>query len=330
VEALGALLEKNPNIGIVRDELTGWLRTMERPENGNARAFYLESWEGTGSTFQIDRIGRGHLLIDHPTIHVLGGIQPGPVKAFLRMVARGEEADDGMISRFQILFWPDTGGLWRNIDRWPDTQAKSRAFEIFRRLDSLDPASIGAEPGTDDGPPFLRFEMAAQELFNEWRERLENQKLRSPDENPLVEAHLAKYRKLMPALSLLFHLANLGAGKAPLVQLGIAELAVKWCSVLEAHARRVYACVTEPAIDSAKSLADKLKEGALTDPFTFRDVYHRGWTGLEDALSVRRAVGVLEDLGWVRVIEINKTGGAPREDIYIHPKVPRKKSGYGP
>jgi putative DNA primase/helicase len=324
-EKLGELLASNPNgIGIVRDELTGWLRRLEEPEQGTARSFFLEAYEGLGDNFQYDRIGRGHILIPHCTVSVLGGIQPGPLRAFLRLVAEYGKADDGLISRFSVSVWPDQGG-WKNVDRWPDTAAKNKAIIVFDRLDSGDPVQLGAMPDPEGGPPTFRFAYPAQDLFDSWRETLENTKLRTPDENPLVESHLAKYRKLMPALALLFHLAETadGRGSGP-VSLQAAELAVKWCDLLEAHARRIYACVTDGDVEPARALANKIKAGALPSPFAYCDVYHRGWSGLDDAKSARSAVALLEERGWVRVVRTQQTGGGPREDIYIHPKLPRK------
>jgi putative DNA primase/helicase len=326
VESLGELLRDNPNgIAVVRDELTGWLRSLEKPDQGTAKSFYLEAWEGNGAVFQYDRIGRGHIIVPNSVVVVLGGIQPGPLRSFLRVVARGEEADDGLISRFQLFVWPDTAGEWKNVDRWPDTPAKNRAFEVFRSLNTLDPIKAGAVLSDDGGPPALRFSSPAQDLFDSWRDTLENEKLRAPDENSLIESHLAKYRKLMPALAMLFHLAAIADGRegGP-VSLASAELAVRWCALLEAHARRIYSCVVEPDLESARVLAEKIKDGALPSPFQAREVYRHGWSGLDDPHAARRAVGILQDLGWVRSVEISQTGGAPREDIHIHPKLPRK------
>jgi putative DNA primase/helicase len=324
VEKLGELLAANPNIGIVRDELTGWLRTLEKPEQGSARSFYLEAYEGLSDNFQYDRIGRGHILIPHVTVSVLGGIQPGPMRAFLRLVAEHGKADDGLISRFSLAVWPDKT-KWRNIDRWPETTAKNRAFEVFKRLDSLDPVKAGAMPEPEGGPPSFRFLSPAQDVCDTWREALENEKLRSPDESPLIESHLAKYRKLMPALALLFHLAEIVDGQASgLVSLASAELAVKWCDFLEAHARRIYSCVMDADTEPARALSERIKAGALPSPFQTRDIYRRGWSGLDDPHAARRAVGILQDLGWLRIVDIPQTGGAPREDIHIHPKLPRK------
>ena len=79
---------------------------------------------------------------------------------------------------------------------------KNRAYTIFKYLDDLDPKEIDAQADDDGGPPFLRFELEAQDLFDGWRTALEA-KVRAPELNPLIESHLAKYRSLMPSLALL-------------------------------------------------------------------------------------------------------------------------------
>jgi putative DNA primase/helicase len=309
---------------IVRDELTGWIRGLEKPDRQTDRAFYLEAWNGNGQRFYCDRIGRGTTVIPHPCVSILGGMQPGPLIKLVRWVARGEEADDGLISRFQLLVWPDPAGAWRNVDEWPDSIAKNRAYAIFKALESLDPSLIGANGDEDGGPPYLRFSPEAQDVFNCWRERLEA-KVRAPDLNPLVESHLAKYRSLMPSLALLFHLVDVvdGAPSGP-VSVEAARRAVEWCDFLEEHARRVYDCVTTPDLEAPSALAEKIKDGALPSPFTPRDVYRRCWAKLDSREAVHRAVAVLEDHGWLRSVETRETGGAPRVDIYIHPRLPRK------
>jgi len=49
VEKLGVILNQNPRgILLFRDELTGWLRTLDREGHENDRAFYLEAWNGNG------------------------------------------------------------------------------------------------------------------------------------------------------------------------------------------------------------------------------------------------------------------------------------------
>jgi hypothetical protein len=96
VEKLGELLNQNPNgLLLFRDELTGWLRTLDREGHENDRAFYLESWNGSGS-YTYDRIGRGTLSVESACISILGGIQPGPLNDYLASTLMGGAGADGL------------------------------------------------------------------------------------------------------------------------------------------------------------------------------------------------------------------------------------------
>jgi hypothetical protein len=171
-------------------------------------------------------------------------------------------ADDGLIQRFQLAVWPDAPPTWRNVDTWPDSAAKHRAAEVFRRLDQLDVAQLGAERD-GDSLPFLRFDSDAQGLFDVWRGELE-QRLRSGSEHPAIKAHLAKYRSLVPSLALICHLADGGAGSVP--QEAMARAAA-WAEYLEGHAQRIYRSVTQVQVEAARRLAAKLLGGELPTPF---------------------------------------------------------------
>jgi len=169
VEKLGELLNLNPNgLLLFRDELAGFLRTMEREGHENDRAFYCEAWNGSGS-YTYDRIGRGTLHIEAACMSLLGGIQPGPLVAYLRE-AFGDGGDDGLIQRFQLMVYPDVAAEWRNVDRWPDTDARRRVVDLFQRLDRLAPSDVAAHDGASpEERPFLRFTPEAQEQFDSWR-----------------------------------------------------------------------------------------------------------------------------------------------------------------
>ncbi len=63
VEKLGELLNQNTNgLLLFRDELVGFLRTLEREGHQNDQSFYCEAWDGDKS-YRYDRIGRGTLHI---------------------------------------------------------------------------------------------------------------------------------------------------------------------------------------------------------------------------------------------------------------------------
>lgn len=319
VEKLGELLNQNPNGMIVfRDELSGWLRSLDKDGQEGARSFYLEAWNGNGR-YTFDRIGRGTLDIEAAAVSIIGAIQPGPLQAYLRDAVRGGGGDDGLLQRFQLAVWPDCSAEWRNVDRWPDSQARGAAWEIFQRLDRQTADDFGAERDQFDTSeiPFLKFSpLTAQDNFDHWRAGLEH-RLRNGKEHPAIEAHLAKYRKLVPALALLIHLADTRGG---LIGDEPLDKAIRWATYLESHARRLYGAAVKPDVSAAKALAQKIIAGELGEQFTLRDVYRQGWSGLSDREDAQQAADVLLDFDWLRTIE-QPTGGRSRTIHVINPKI---------
>ena len=323
MEKLGELLSENPDgLTVFRDELTGFLRTLDRQGHEGDRGFYLESWNGSGG-YTFDRIGRGTTYIPNMCLALFGTIQPGPLAKYLRGSISGEEAD-GFVPRFQILVYPDPSKQFVNVDRWPDTEAKNAAYGIFKAIDELDPAAIGCETDDDAGIPYVRFSEDAQVFFDEWRTELEV-RLRSGSLSNVMACHLAKYRSLMPALALIFHLVNAkGQPRGSKVSLSDAESSAAWCDFMESHARRVYQAATDGDPTDAIRLAEKIKE-SLSNPFKIGDVQRKGWAGLGTNEEVRKAIGILEDRGWVRVVEVpirrSYGRGRPSEQVWVNPKV---------
>jgi hypothetical protein len=315
VEKLGELLRDNPRgLMVFRDELVGWLRGLDREGQESGRAFYLEAWSGTGR-FTYDRIGRGTIEIESATVSVMGGIQPGPLDAYLRAATRGAGGDDGLLQRLQVVVWPDVRTEWRNVDRWPDSKARNTAFDVFASLDALIPHSLGAD--TDGHIPALRFDPEAQEIFDDWRSALEA-RLRDPEteEPEAFISHLAKYRSLLPSIALLYHLTDGTPGPVTPQAVAAAEA---WCAYLEEHARRVYWSARAPELRAARELERRLRRGDITEPFTARDVYRNEWRAL-DRETVDRALDYLETLGRLRS-EVLESGGRPKTVWYVHPAV---------
>ena len=202
-EKLHEIMGENPaGVLLVRDELTGWLSTLERQGREGERAFCLEAWNGDKS-FTIDRIGRGSIHIPACCLSILGGIQPGRLRSYLADALEDGPANDGLIQRFQILVWPDVNRDFQQIDRPPDREAEERAAKVFETLAEL----------SADEPRRLAFSAEAQELFFAWLGELES-KVRGDDLHPALVSHLAKYRSLMPSLALLFQCSDWAAGSA--------------------------------------------------------------------------------------------------------------------
>jgi putative DNA primase/helicase len=330
IEKLGVLLGENPNgLLVLRDELVGFLRGFDRQGHEQDRCFYLEGWNGTGP-FTWDRLGRGTVHIPAVCVSLFGSIQPGPLARYLRGAICGDEAD-GFIPRFQVIVYPDPRGKFVNHDRWPDAKAKNEAYEVFRAIDRIDAAAKGAATDKDGGLPYVRFDDAAQEFFDAWRAELED-RVRMGTLGAVMEAHLSKYRSLMPSLALQFHLVDRAAAPAlGRVPIGPAMAAAAWCELLEVHALRVYHSASEGGTEGAMLLAERIKR-SVPNPFRpAEDVARKGWAGLSTAEEVWQAVGILEDRGWVKVVEVpsgDPAGrGRPKKLVYINPMVTSSNGG---
>jgi len=147
--------------------------------------------------------------------------------------------------------WPDTQPGWKYVDRRPNEDAEQKAARVYRKLLELDPAA----------PAIFRFASDAQRLFVAYLGDLET-KVRADQLHPAIISHLSKYRKLMPALALLFELADwaAGEGEAGSVSLQHAQQAAQFCDYLESQAKRVYSCITTPQLRAARELGGKIKD----------------------------------------------------------------------
>jgi hypothetical protein len=307
MEKIGELLNANPR-GLVqfRDELAGWLASLDREGREGDRAFWLECWNGTGS-FTTDRIGRGTVRIEACAMSILGGMQPGKLGEYVRGAVRGGFADDGLIQRFQLAVYPDLPSTWTYTDRAPDATAERQAWETFKRLRNLDPDSIGAERAEWCDVPFLRFDDEAQELFVEWFSAHMTH-LRTGEEPAWMESHLAKYPGLVGRLALVLHLAD---GHTGTVAADTLARALNWCEYLTGHARRIYAPATDSGLTGAHLILKRRAD--IGDTFTARDIYRRGWAGLADAETVEAALDVLVEYRHLTTVpaEPGAMGGRP-------------------
>lgn len=308
-EKLGEILSANPDgVLSVRDEIRGLLMSLSREEAAPARAFYLQAWSGGAYTF--DRIGRGTVTVDDARLSIIGGIQPGPLAELVRQARRGD-ADDGMIERF-LISWPDSPGEWREVDRWPDSNAKRQAWQAFERLDSLTVDALRAEVENDShgeprGLPFLRFDDEAREVFGEWRQEFERIIRAASGEG--LEGALSKFRHHVPALALALHVIDGGTGPVTLQPM---LRALSLGEYFESHARRLHSSGRRMTVRAARTIIEKARTGSLPDPFTARDVYRNQWAGLAERPAVADALDLLAAHGWVTETSLD-TGGRPTE-----------------
>lgn len=321
VEKLGEILEANTwGTLSYRDELHGLLCSMDRQGQEGARSFYLTSYDGNQS-HTVDRIIRGTRRIPRVCLAMLGGMQSGKLQSYVREAVAGGAGDDGLLQRFGLAVWPDISREFQRVDQWPDAQAKQAAWAVFERLNHLQPAS-------DTDPQEWRFTPEAQALYWEWSVPFENE-LRGEELHPALVSHLSKYRKLVPALALIFALVDTPDG-GNVIHVPELVRALAWSDFLRTHAERMYAAALIPETGGAKHLLDKIQAGKLCDgdgvlleSFEPWKVAVKHWAGLGKPEDVRKAANLLADYGWLarELIPTGATGGRPSERYLLHPKL---------
>ncbi len=323
-EALGVILADNPNgVMVFRDELVSLLKTLDREDNAAARGFYLTAWSGV-SGYTFDRIMRGVTHIDAACLSLLGSTQPGKLAAYVGRALGGGEGDDGMMQRFSLLVWPDDDAPFVEVDRYPDSAAKEAAFNAVVRLDALTPEQVGSERGEFDTLPFLRLDEGAGTAFASWHADLEG-RLRSGDLHAAMASHLSKFKKLVPALALINHLADGGTGA---VTEAAMRRALRFAAYLESHALRAYGSGRQAEVAAAKAILSRIRRGDLPAEFTARDVLRHEWSNLSDPDQVKGGLDMLDDLGWVRSRR-QDTGGRPKMLFTPHPRAAQRSDAGG-
>ena len=98
-----------------------------------------------------------------------------------------------------------------------------------------------------------------------------------------------------------------------------------WCDYHESHACRIYSCITTPQMRAAQLLAEKIRKRQIAAGglFSCRDVYLKGWSGLDTPELARMAAEVLQDAGWICDVnaEPGALGGRPSTRYQVNPRV---------
>ncbi|CAM8665741.1 CBS_pair_CorC_HlyC_assoc domain containing protein [Comamonadaceae bacterium] len=321
VEKLGEVLQVNPwGLLTYRDELYSLLTSLDKPGQEGSRGFYLQAYDGN-QAYKFSRIGRGTTFIERVCLAMLGGTQPGKIQQYVRDAVAGGTGDDGLLQRFGLTVWPDVASEFKYVDQFPDTLAKQAAWEIYERLAKLQPANQAE-------PVVWRFSPEAQALFVEWLVPFENE-IRGDALHPAMVSHLAKYRKLIPALALIFALIDT-PDSGGIVHKTELMRALAMGEYLRSHANRLYAAAVVPETTSAANLLAKLKsgkllnkDGVIADNFTPRQVAIKHWAGLGTPEAVRKAANVLVEFDYLRREVVQSSDpmgrGRPSDRYLINP-----------
>lgn len=197
-EAINASLEVNPRgLLMFRDELNGWINSLNQYRKGSDLEFWLSVW--SNQSVKVNRIGRDSLYIRKPFVSVIGGIQPAILNGF----ATDGRSDNGFLAR--ILFaWPDEMKKPYESNISPDPTV----FEEYRRII----ANLHKLPHNFDeeghGEPILiTLTEKARKAYSHWYK--DNTDLINAEESDTVKSILGKMESYLLRLALILSLADL-------------------------------------------------------------------------------------------------------------------------
>ncbi len=294
-----------------RDELSGWLASMDRYNGGGDRPFWLEAFGGR--SYAVDRKNRPEpVIVDHLSIAVLGGTQPDKLD---RLLVKSD--DYGLLSRFLVAY-PAPPPLRR-----PTTTLDALTLQnAFDRLRALDP--VMGDEGTRH-PHFLHLEEDAQDVLQEFRQQCRDWE---GEASGLMKSHIGKLPGLaVRAATVLALLDYAMDGSTPVTLISAGHLGRACHYVgehMRKHAHRAYGAASMPhEVRGASRIAGIIKAEALRRTGT-REIQRRGLVGLQSAREIAPAFAVLEGAGWIALIP--GTGpGRPARVYAVNPKVEAMK-----
>jgi hypothetical protein len=286
VEAVAQVLDENPRgLALVRDELSGWAQSLDayRSGKGGDRQFYLSVW--SGAALSVDRKKQDRLVIlDRPFLAITGALPPDTVRSLLH----DDRRDDGFIDR--ILFaYPDA----RPPVHWSEDTVASATVDavnsIFERLYGLLMA-LGC-------PTRVRMDGAAKDLWVEWYERHQSERLD-------VEENLWGVWAKMPIqaarLILISHLTRWAVGEAPSLEVADDVSVARGTALAEyfkSHARRVWGLLAERPADRVTRRVEEWLRRRKKPGIRPRDVERAGVPDIADAAEAREILGKLAATG---------------------------------
>jgi hypothetical protein len=324
---LAQFLAENPN-GILqtRDELTGWLKSLEADYDLNARSFILELSKGAISYTQA-RVGNGEIQIQSGTLSIIGGIQPSKLQRYISE-AYSFDNSDGLPQRF-LFAYPDINKRSEKPTRNDYEQMNNGYAAVNRLCKTIAAYDFKGNVIGSNGDKFqiVKFNAEAQAIVDEWQNDTEDEAESLQVEDEAFSSYLYKLPKSCFAIALIFHcLENIDSGELPdEITQTTALKAIAYIEVLTTHARRVFALGENQIFSLAQILIGKIKKGELEQGFTAYEIKRKQWSGLKTPDTIKDVIDLLVDYGYL--LKMPTSGdGRPTVKYAFHPLLETEKN----
>ncbi|MGG5819995.1 DUF3987 domain-containing protein [Falsiroseomonas sp. HW251] len=313
-EKAARLSATNP-LGLInyRDELAGWLSSMDRYSGaaGADRAFWLQAWNGTFWTKDRVKDGEDEISVRHLSWSIVGGITPDRLAS---LMLSGD--DDGLSARF-LYVWPDAQEP-TDLDVEPPTHILLDALRKLAEIEWDAPE-----------PTILQFTPEARSMMLEWRKRVFQM---AQDATGIYGSWLGKLPGMALRLSVIFaHLTATGLGVALPQEVNADDLR-RACEFLADYAipmtKRTFGQAVLPVAEQdARALARwYLRQPPPRPRILNARALVRTTNGLNIPTPERMEAALVNlaeaDTGWCRrVTASGPAGGRPRKDFEVNPKL---------
>lgn len=309
LEKLVDMLGDNPNgLLISRDELSGLFESFNKKGQETTRQFLLEGWNGDGS-YNYDILSRPAKPLDKICITLLGGTQPSVINKMLSDM-RQDKNDDGFIQRFQLVAYPNQDIKPGFVDKKLETELQNKVAGLMEQISKIEGTNFGIKTPFDD-TCFTKLKEDSYNLFSAYMDGIEKEVHYS--ENGGYKNHINKFGKLFSGLILIFHVIdNIETNRANHSALPhVVEMAIRWCELFKAHAKKLYDTEYNFESLSGFALAKKIVDREVEDGCSTRALHRNGWTNLQSWQEVESAAQFLEKHNWIKVIENKPPTGRP-------------------
>jgi hypothetical protein len=330
-EAAAELSEQNPRgMILVRDELTGWIASLDAYKpgaKGSDKAFWLEARSGQSRTTNRKKDGSRPITIDHLTWSIFGGIQPDRLNE-----AMLSGSDDGFTARF-IYFWPAPVPI---VSNYRGGNLLDRAKPWLRRLRNL--------PWCGPDPQIVGFTDEARAELDRWRMRI--REIEGSGTGQFI-SWTGKLSGFAVRLALIFLYLDWAAQSDPHADIDRPDFAAPrrpevpplgWIDVDHFHratrfledycvpmSRRVFGegALPEAEADSRMLARWLLRQNPIPAVVNVRALRRTsGGPGVKTPARLEAALGELAALGWVRETRTpHPAGGRIRNDWSVNPRL---------
>ena len=321
-EQVAQMLYDNPmGLPLIRDEILGWLSSMDEYKQGGRggdRQFYLEIFNSPPSK-KVDRRNRPEpLILTRPVLPITGGLQPDKLPRL-----RGQSGIvDGWLDRFLFAFpepRPPIGENWLGVGH----KAKKPWHDAVQCFWSLPTGYRGDRP---EGK-VVTFTETGRQAWERFTHFLVRQYKRE-DLGPVIRNTLAKLKTYGGRLALIVHFLRWAAGevKCECVDGESMKRATKLVAYFLSHIIKVHGALeSDPRVGDARRVLrclerrrEELKEFSQAELHQYTRRYFRS------AALLRAPLRLLEEYGYLtsHYPELGSRPGPRSERYKINPLWP--------